>query len=303
MKPLISIIIPTYNRVRGLDRALKSVLVQTYQHWEALVVDNCSSDNTDDLIKSFNDPRIKLFKVHNEGIIAVSRNLGINQARGEYIAFLDSDDWWSSKKLEKSIKYLRQGADVVYHDLFLATKSNQRLFWRKARTRNLKSPVFQDLLMNGNTLGNSSVVIRKDLLSTINGLSEDRNLIAIEDYDAWLRIAKFTEKFKRIPQTLGYYWVGGGNMSNPTRLLKNLNTIEERFAKEMLDLYGYRSIYWLSYAKGRAYYCLGYYKIAKKNLERVLLWRAPFKLIIRSVYMIFFGSARMFFNSLRIRLW
>ena len=297
MRPLISIVIPTYNRAFDLDRALKSVLIQTYSHWEALVVDNHSSDKTDDLIKSFNDSRLKLFKIHNNGVIAASRNLGINQSRGEYVAFLDSDDWWSPKKLEESIGYLQQGADVVYHDLFLVTKLNQKFFCRKALTRGLKSPAFNDLLVNGNALNNSSVVVRKKFLSAINGLSEDRNLIAAEDYDAWLRIAKLTDKFKKIPQTLGYYWTGGDNISSPDRTLKTLDAIEERYANEIIDLDAHYCIYWLSYAKGYAYYRMGCYEMAKKFLMQVLCRRAAFKLKIKSLYMLLVGSVQVFYSS------
>ena len=100
MNPLVSIIIPTYNRANDLKRALQSVFDQTFTDWEILVVDNHSIDETDSLIKSFNDPKIKLLKIHNEGVIAKSRNLGFKHALGEYIAFLDSDDWWKPKKLE-----------------------------------------------------------------------------------------------------------------------------------------------------------------------------------------------------------
>ena len=94
-----------------------SVLNQTYLNWEVLVIDNYSTDNTDALISEINDIRIKLFKIRNEGVVAVSRNLGIRNSSGEYIAFLDSDDLWLPKKLEISIKFLKQGADIVYHDL------------------------------------------------------------------------------------------------------------------------------------------------------------------------------------------
>lgn len=92
MSKLVSIVIPTYNRAQDLERALKSLLAQTFCDWEALIVDNYSKDNTDELIKSFNDPRMKLFKIHNQGVIAASRNVGIKNAKGGYVAFLDSDD-------------------------------------------------------------------------------------------------------------------------------------------------------------------------------------------------------------------
>ena len=221
MTPLVSVIIPTYNRAEDLKRALQSVFNQTFSDWEVLIVDNHSTDETDGVIKSFNDPRIKFFKVHNEGVVAVSRNLGLKHAAGEYIAFLDSDDWWLPEKLEESIKYMNRGADVVYHDLYTVIKPGQVVNLRRTRGRQLKSPVFYDLAGKGNALPNSTVVARRKLLNAINGLSEDKDIVGAEDYDAWLRIAQISEKFKKIPQTLGFYWAGGGkyqpSSSNPKK--------------------------------------------------------------------------------------
>ena len=120
---LVSVVIPTYNRASDLKRALKSVLYQTYFNWEVLVIDNFSTDGTNELISEINDVRIKLFKIKNEGVIAASRNLGIKLSMGEYVAFLDSDDYWLPKKLEISLKFLKEGADIVYHDLHLFSKN------------------------------------------------------------------------------------------------------------------------------------------------------------------------------------
>jgi glycosyltransferase involved in cell wall biosynthesis len=278
MNPLVSIIIPTYNRAEELKRALQSVFGQTFTDWEVVVVDNHSIDNTDSLIESFNDPKIRLFKIHNEGVIAASRNLGLKHASGEYIAFLDSDDWWHPQKLEVSLKYLERGADVVYHDLFLVRKSNQKIFWKKTTARNLKSPIFVDLLVNFNALPNSSVVVRKRIMHEIKGFAEDRDLIATEDYDAWLRAAKISEKFKKIPQTLGYYWCGGRNTSNPSQILKNIDALCERYADSFLELDVLHSNSWL-YTQGRSYYLLGSYKKAKKYLNSVTWHKASLSVI------------------------
>ena len=286
MNPLVSIIIPTYNRADDLKRALQSVFDQTFTDWEVLVVDNHSIDETDNVIRSFNDPKIKLFKIHNDGVVAVSRNLGLKHASGEYIAFLDSDDWWLPKKLEESIKYLNQGADVVYHDLFIVTKPDQIFNWRRTWGRKLTNPVFYDLIKNGTTLPNSSVVVRRKLLNTINGLSEDKDLIGSEDYDAWLRIAQISEKFEKIPQTLGFYWAGGGNMSHPDRILKICRALEKRYADIISDLDTCHRICWLNYAKGRAYFLLKNYEMAKKHLSLNRWIWAPFMISLKTCWML-----------------
>ena len=84
---LISIIIPTFNHGQFLDRALKSIINQTYTNWEVIIVDNHSTDNTTKIVKSFKSSKITYFKIHNNGIIAKSRNAGIYAAKGEWIAF------------------------------------------------------------------------------------------------------------------------------------------------------------------------------------------------------------------------
>ena len=286
MNPLVSIIIPTYNRAEDLKRALQSVFDQTFTDWEVLVVDNHSIDETDSIIKSFNDPKIKLFKIHNAGVIAASRNLGLQHALGEYIAFLDSDDWWLPKKLEESIKYMSHGTDVVYHDLFYVKKYGQRFNWRRTWRRKLKSPVFYDLIKNGNTLINSSVVVRKKLLNAIKGLSEDKDMVGSEDYDAWLRIAQISEKFQKIPDTLGFYWAGGGSTTNPSRTLNATQAIEKKYANTISDLEAQHSIYWLNYTKGRAYFCLKDFENAKKHLSLNRCIRVPFIISLKTCWML-----------------
>ncbi len=277
-KPIISVIIPTFNRVKVLDRAIRSVLNQTFEDFEILVMDDGSTDNSREMVEGFADARIKYEWAENFGGPAVPRNRGLNLARGEYIAFLDSDDWWHPQKLEVSLKYLERGADVVYHDLFRAKKSNQRIFWKKIPARNLKSPIFVDFIVNSNALPNSSVVVRKQILHDIKGFAEDRDLIAAEDYDAWLRVAKISEKFKKIPQTLGYYWCGGGNISNPRQVLKNIDALCERYSDSFLEFDVLHSNSWL-YAQGRSYYLLGSYKKAKKYLNSVTWHKASLGVI------------------------
>lgn len=285
-QPLVSIVIPTYNRARDLERALRSVVAQTYSRWETLIVDNHSADHTDEVVGSFKDSRMKLIKIHNRGVIAASRNAGIKHAQGEYVAFLDSDDWWHTRKLARSIHVLERGADVVYHDMFLATKPGQRIFWRKARTHKLERPVFDDLIATGRTLNTSSVVARRKLLEEIYGFSEDPSLVAAEDFDAWLRAAKVTDRFCRIDQTLGYYWAGGGNMSDPRRTLMTMTTLERRYADAIRGLGDQNGVYWINYGKGRAHYRMGSNVLAKRYLELLRWRRTPFSMSMKRGWML-----------------
>ena len=214
MTPLISVIIPTYNHAHFLTRAIQSLLDQTYCNWEAIIVDNYSEDGTDIVIQNFIDTRIQYFKFHNNGVIAASRNKGISMAKGEWIALLDSDDWWTSDKLQCCICRINPGVDVIYHDLKIVRK-NASLFQRKyVKTRQLKKPVFRDLLVNDNAISNSSVIVRKKIIDKIGGLSEDQKMIGSEDFNYWLRIAQLTDNFLYIPKFLGFYQIHGSGISS-----------------------------------------------------------------------------------------
>lgn len=266
MKALVSVVIPTFNRANDLKRALNSVVNQTYVNWECLVVDNHSTDNTDEIIATFNDSRIKLYKIHNDGIIAKSRNKGIREASGEYIAFLDSDDWWMAEKLEASLVALERGADVVYHDLYLAKKNNQRLFLKKSSSKPVSSPVFEHMITHGNALLNSSVVIRRSILIKIKGLREEKRLIGIEDFYAWLEVAKLTEKFTVLSKTYGYYWVGGGNFTTLEGYIKCINEFKKDYASTITQLLEYNDLFWIFYSEGMAHYRVGSYFLANQIL-------------------------------------
>ena len=107
---LVSIIIPVYNASRFLEETINSIQEQTYSNWEAIFIDDCSSDNSYNLIKKYQkeDKRIKLIKNKTNSGAAVSRNNGINHAEGDYICFLDADDKWHPKKLEKQINFMQE---------------------------------------------------------------------------------------------------------------------------------------------------------------------------------------------------
>lgn len=119
LSPLVSIILPTYNRALCIERAVSSVICQTLSNWELIIIDNNSTDNTVELIDNFKDVRISITKIENNGIVARSRNLGISLASGTFVAFLDSDDWWVPEKLEIAVSALQDGHDVVYHDMYM----------------------------------------------------------------------------------------------------------------------------------------------------------------------------------------
>ena len=111
---LVSIIMPSWNTDRFIEESIQSVVDQTYQNWELLIVDDCSTDRTDEVVKPFlEDPRIKYFKNEKNSGAALTRNYALREASGEWIAFLDSDDLWTPDKLEKQVAFMQNNGYVL----------------------------------------------------------------------------------------------------------------------------------------------------------------------------------------------
>lgn len=105
---LVSVIMPSWNTSNFIAESIQSVIDQTYENWELIIVDDCSTDNTDEVVAKFTDKRIRYFKNEKNSGAALSRNRGLREARGEWIAFLDSDDLWNSEKLEHQISFMNK---------------------------------------------------------------------------------------------------------------------------------------------------------------------------------------------------
>ena len=213
LNPLVSVVIPTYNNGIYLKKAINSVLNQTYQKFEIIVIDNHSKDETDKIMSNIKDDRIQYYKIHNNGVIAKSRNKGILLSNGDWIAFLDSDDWWTVDKLKTCMNVANNETDLSYHDLEIKFEKKRSYRKKVLKSRQLKKPVLIDLLVNGNAISNSSVIVKKKNLEKIGLIDENKDLIAAEDYNTWLRISKFTNHFVYLPKVLGYYLVHDRSVS------------------------------------------------------------------------------------------
>ncbi len=211
---LISVVITTYNRKKDLERALDSLVAQDYKSFEVIIVDDGSNDGTKEiLVKYHNMLEIKYFWQENWGGPAKGRNLGVKIAKGTWIAFLDADDWWYPQKLSLALEHA-DGNDIIYHELDYYDANGS--MGRTTNGRQLFTPIFQDLMINGNCLSNSGVLVRKRIVQNAGMVSEDKALIAVEDFDLWLRISRQTERFCFIKDTLGAYWIGG-NISTASK--------------------------------------------------------------------------------------
>lgn len=233
MPKKVSVIIPTFNHAHLISKCLDSLIAQDYPDWEAIVVNNFSKDNTIEVVESYKDDRIKLINFDNKGIIAAARNEGIRNATGEYIAFLDSDDYWYPNKLSYCLGRIGDN-DVVYHNLRVFGPSGNS--WKVNKGRKIKKPAFEDLLILGNQIQNSSAIVKKEIIDQLGGLSEDPMLFALEDFDLWIRISQISEKFIFINKTLGGYWVDDNNASRPNpKSIERIQYLYEMYLSELTD--------------------------------------------------------------------
>jgi len=268
-KPLVTVGIPSYNHAKYLGRALTSAVKQSYVNLEIIVVDNYSTDETDEVLASFHDPRISIIKVRNEGSIAASRNLVLKASQGEWIAFLDSDDWWTISKINRCADYFSSDIDLIYHNLITVGENGKNSLKENIRSRKLKKPVFRDLLIKGNTIATSSVVVRRSILTKTFGMKEEKEMIGIEDYNAWLRISQITDSFKHISENLGFYRIHNNNTSSSTNFSPPMNAYSE-----FLPLLSKKDIKLMennyTYVTARLNYLSGEYVSNWKNLNVII---------------------------------
>ena len=211
--PLVSVVIPSYNHGEFLAEAISSVVNQSYPNWEILIVDNNSTDSTDDVLSKFVDPRIKVIKVVNNGSIAFSRNMGVSSSTGEWIAFLDADDCWDTDKLLICSKYFKSEVTMIHHKMERFETAKFKQSGHSSHSVRIKKTQFVKLLVQGNSITNSSVVIRHSDLLKIGKFDESSEMIAVEDYNMWLRITRIFPGVISLSENLGGVRRHGRNIS------------------------------------------------------------------------------------------
>jgi glycosyltransferase involved in cell wall biosynthesis len=189
--PVVSVVIPTYNRLMFLRKAIASVRSQTYVNWELVVVDDGSTDDTVNYIRKVDESRLLLVRSEHLGIIGAVRNLGVSQARGTLVAFLDSDDTWKSEKLEHQLaaikdsgaKWSYTGYEVVY------PSSEVKPILPRLDEGMDKDTLIRRLLTTEASAATSTLLVSKHLFHDVGGFSEDESLLFREDHDLVLRLA------------------------------------------------------------------------------------------------------------------
>ncbi|MBT4127292.1 MAG: glycosyltransferase [Nitrospina sp.] len=225
--PKVSVIVPTYNRADRLERALNSIVSQTYQDFELIVVDDGSTDKTYQLMKSF--PKAQYFYIKKNSGVSKARNVGLAFAKGELICFLDSDDLWKEKKIQIQSLWLENNKDsqICYTDE-IWVRNGVRVNPMN-RHRKYSGDIFRHCL-GLCIVSPSSVMIRAKLFDEIGNF--DESLPACEDYDLWLRIAsKYAFHFIEEPLIIKY----GGHSDQLSRKYWGMDRFRVVALKKLLD--------------------------------------------------------------------
>ena len=196
--PLVTVLMTVYNGEKFLSQAIDSILRQTYSEFELLIIDDCSNDNSVNIIKSYNDKRIELVINENNLGQSITLNIGIKLAKGKYIARLDQDDVCFPNRLKHQIKYMESN-----HCTILGTWA-ERINENSTVTGYIQHPTNNEIIINAMAincpLSHSSIIMnKKDIISI--GMYSDHFLIAM-DWELWIRAAKNNFKFNNIPEYL-----------------------------------------------------------------------------------------------------
>lgn len=190
--PLVSVILPVYNRASQINKAINSVINQSYMDWELIIIDDCSSDNSFQIASSFKDDRIRVLKTNQNSGAAVARNLGIAHSAGSLISFIDSDDYYELEFLLQSVKKISEAdksvgfcwTGCVFHRVVKRSGVLIKGLWEPK----LKDNAYLTFLNQLSIGTNSGITIKREVFNTVGVF--DENLPAAEDTDLFLRITK-----------------------------------------------------------------------------------------------------------------
>jgi glycosyltransferase involved in cell wall biosynthesis len=243
---MISVIMPSYNSEHFISKAIDSVLSQTYDHWEMIIVDDCSHDNSALIIEEYckKDSRIKLIKLEKNSGPAVARNTGIKEAKGRYIAFLDADDLWKPEKLEKQINFMKENNLVfTYSSYDLIDEEGN--FMGTFKTKEIIS---YESMLKTNSVGCLTVIYDADML----GKMFMPNILKRQDYGLWLKILKKINSTKGIIEPLAVYRIRKNSVSS--------NKLKAAYYQWKI----YREVEKLNFFKSLYYFsCYIYYGLRK----------------------------------------
>ena len=209
MSDLVSIIMPAYNTANYISASIESILAQTYTNWELLIVDDCSTDKTVDVIKSYKDERIVVLKNKKNSGAALSRNYALREAKGKYIAFLDSDDTWAEQKLEKQINFMKEnGYAFTFTDYRICQNGKWFPYINIGPDVVDKKKMYDYCYFSTIT-----VMYEREKIGLVQIADIQKN----NDYAMWLKIVEKSDAY-RLPECLSYYIKHTGSISSGSKL-------------------------------------------------------------------------------------
>ena len=216
--PLISIVLPVYNAEQYVKDTIKSILIQSYQNFELIIINDGSTDNSEEYIVQFKDTRIKYIKNEKNLKLIQTLNLGLSVAKGKYIARIDADDIALPNRFEKQIDFLENNLEYGIVGSFAETFGSKK----EKLTFVQEDLEIRFALLTHNPFVHSSVMIRNQILIK-NKLSFDLNQLHVEDYDLWIKILKYS-KGKILPNILIKYRIHESQISVVHNNIQEINT-------------------------------------------------------------------------------
>lgn len=216
-EPIISVIVPAYNAARTILETVESVLGQTFQNFELIIIDDGSTDATAELLKEIGDSRLKVYSYENGGV-AIARNRGSALARGKFISFLDADDMWTPDKLESQLAALERmpEAGVAYSWTSMADENGEPLYPQKPVY--FEGDVYPQLLVNNFIFSGSNILARREAIESVGEF--DLSLKARQDWDCYARLAAMWP-FVLVPRHQIFY------RQSPMSMSSRINLVEE----------------------------------------------------------------------------
>ena len=228
--PKVTVIIPAFNMERHIGQTLDSVQAQTFTSFEVIVVDDCSTDQTANIVKRriAEDSRFRYIRLEtNSNRPAVPRNRGLAAATGEYVAFLDHDDLWSSRKLERQVLVLDSRPDLaLVHSHLWVFRGDSRLLGLLFLPNPKRQRANSGALRRRNMIQCSSVMARTNIVRRLGGFDERPELRAVEDYHLWYRISR-GHQIAYISEIHGFYRSNPAGTSAGENMNERLRYLDE----------------------------------------------------------------------------
>jgi len=229
---LVSIIMPTYNCEKYISQSIKSILNQSYTNWELLIADDCSTDNTYSLVNTFrNNPKVKIVRNKKNIKQVVTRNILLQQAKGELIAFQDADDWSTPDRIEKQVNEFENDKALAICGTFALYYDETGIKPLFAKRPSIKDDDIKKNVLQKNQFCGASIMIRKEILEQVGSYREYFSGIGSEDYDLTSRIA---ERFKAMNIGEELYCVRLTYESSSRGILSSHQWISEEIVKEFI---------------------------------------------------------------------